>query len=200
MNIHVCLLLRSPGLDPALQIYLPRAELQGRISSINLMQPRRLLAFFAARALSGSCSTWCSPGPPVFFLQSCFPAYHSPACLGAWGYSSSEAGLYISLLNFTRFLSAHFSTLWRSLWTAVQPPGVSASPPNCVSSFANLLRVHAVLPSRSLMKMFHSICPSVDPWVHHQRLAPPAGLCAADHNLLSPVMQSVFSLPHCPFI
>jgi len=33
------------------------------------------------------------------------------------GYSSLDAGLHISLLNFMRFLPAHFSSVLRSLWT-----------------------------------------------------------------------------------
>ena len=52
--------------------------------------------------------------------------------------------LHFPLLNFMRLLSAHFSSLSRSLWMAAQPYGISATPPSFVPS-ANLLRVHCLI-------------------------------------------------------
>lgn len=60
-----------------------------------LMQPKRLLPTFAARA-----HWWfnlCQLASPDPFLLSSFPAIWPPACTGAWGYSSRGAGLHISL-------------------------------------------------------------------------------------------------------
>ncbi|KAK4806792.1 hypothetical protein QYF61_005588 [Mycteria americana] len=67
------------------------------------------------------------------------------------------------LLNFMRFLSAHFSSLFRSLWMAARSSAISATPPTFVSP-ANLLRVHSAPSSRSLMKMLNRTGPSIDPW------------------------------------
>ncbi|KAK4810721.1 hypothetical protein QYF61_007695 [Mycteria americana] len=47
---------------------------------------------------------------------------------------------HFPLLNCMRFLSAHFSSLSRSLWMAAQPSGISATPPSFVAS-ANLLKL-----------------------------------------------------------
>ncbi|PKU42357.1 rna-directed dna polymerase from mobile element jockey- hypothetical protein [Limosa lapponica baueri] len=55
------------------------------------------------------------------------------------------------------------SILSRSRWMAAQSSGVSASPPSLVSS-ANLLRIHSVLSSRSLINMLNKTGPSIDPW------------------------------------
>lgn len=54
--VHVCLVLRSPELDPGLKVCLTNAEQRERTISLNLqatsflMQPRTLLVFLAARA------------------------------------------------------------------------------------------------------------------------------------------------------
>ena len=47
---------------------------------------------------------------------------------------------------------------------AARPFGTTTTPPSFVSS-ANLLRVHSVPLSRSLMKMSDSTSPSIDPWL-----------------------------------
>jgi len=46
---------------------------------------------------------------------------------------------------------------------ATQPSGTAATPHILVSS-ANLLRVHSVPPSRSLVKWLNGTGPSIDPW------------------------------------
>ena len=71
--------------------------------------------------------------------------------------------LCFSLLNFMRCLSAHFSSLLRSLWMVAQPCSVSATPSGHVSS-ANFLRVQSASSSKSLMKMFNGIGSSMGPW------------------------------------
>ena len=60
--------------------------------------------------------------------------------------------LHLPLLN---AVSTHLS-FSGSYWMAAQPSGVSSIPPSFISS-ANLLRVHSVFSSRSLMKMSHKI-------------------------------------------
>ena len=71
--------------------------------------------------------------------------------------------LHISLLNFMKFLSAHFSSLSRSLWMAAQLCGVLVTCPSFVSS-ANLVRLHSVPSSRSLMKVLNRTGPSIYSW------------------------------------
>ncbi|KAK4828690.1 LOW QUALITY PROTEIN: hypothetical protein QYF61_000528 [Mycteria americana] len=71
--------------------------------------------------------------------------------------------LHFSFLNFMRFVSAHFSSLLRSVSMAAQPSGVSANPPRFVSP-ENFLRSHAAPPPRSLMKMLNRTGPNIDPW------------------------------------
>ncbi|KAK4830496.1 hypothetical protein QYF61_011409 [Mycteria americana] len=70
--------------------------------------------------------------------------------------------LQFPLLNSIRFLSAHFSSLLRSLWTLAQSFGVSATRPSFATS-ANLLRVNSAPSSRPLMKMLNSAGPSINP-------------------------------------
>jgi len=72
---------------------------------------------------------------------------------------------HLSLLNFMRFLSTHFSSLLRSFWMAAQPSSASVNPPSLVSS-ENLLRVHSTSSSRSLVKILNRTATSIDPWVH----------------------------------
>lgn len=70
------------------------------------------------------------PGPPGPILQSCSPVCGPMVCIGAWSFSSPRAGL----LNCMRFPSAHFFTVSRSLWIAVQAYCLPTTPPSFVSS------------------------------------------------------------------
>lgn len=72
----------------------------------------------------------CPPGPQASSQQSCFPVSQPPAHTGAWGFSLPRSRtLCLPLLNCIRFLSAQFSSLWRSLWMATHPPGLPNTPP-----------------------------------------------------------------------
>lgn len=70
---------------------------------------------------------------------------------------------HFPFLNFMRFFSALFSFLSRSLWKAVHPSGVLATPSSFVLSM-NLLKVHFVPSYKSLMRLLDSTGPSVDSW------------------------------------
>ena len=63
---------------------------------------------------------------------------------------------HLALLNLIQFMS-------RSLWTVPLPSVVSTTLLSLVS-FANLLRVHLILLSRSLIKIFKSTILKRDPW------------------------------------
>uniref|UniRef100_A0A8B9P094 EGF-like domain-containing protein n=1 Tax=Apteryx owenii TaxID=8824 RepID=A0A8B9P094_APTOW len=70
----------------------------GRIFRCRLNNPRSLCwVSLPPGYIAGSWSTWCPPGLAGPFLQSCFPASQLPACTGAWGYFSPDAGFSISL-------------------------------------------------------------------------------------------------------
>lgn len=71
--------------------------------------------------------------------------------------------LHFPLLNFMWFLSAHCSSLSKSLWMSAQPSDLSATPPGLVSS--PLLREqHSSLSSRLLVRMLNSTSPRISPW------------------------------------
>lgn len=95
---------------------------------------------------AGSTGTW----TPNSFLRSCFSMLQRICwCLGVF---LTRATTH-SLLSLKRFPSAHFSSLWRSLWLAAQPPSEAIALPSFVSP-AKLLRVKALVhSSRSLIKM-----------------------------------------------
>ena len=71
--------------------------------------------------------------------------------------------LHLALLNFLRFTWAHSSSLSRSLWMASLPSSKSIASLSLVS-FANLLRMHSIPVSMSLIKILNSIGCSIDPW------------------------------------
>lgn len=79
---------------------------------------------------------WCPPGPLGPLLKSCFVASQPQP---EW------MGFSCSMCRTSRFPSFHFSSLLRSLQIAVLSFGISA-----VIS-ANLLKVHSILLSRSLL-------------------------------------------------
>jgi len=110
----------------------------------------------------GSCPAFHPPVLPSPSRQGCSQSLHPPACIDTGGCPNSGAGpLHLTLLNLMRFTWAHFSRLSRSLWMASHLSGVSTAPLSLVSS-ADLLRVHSVPLSRSLMKTLSSTHPSMD--------------------------------------
>lgn len=78
----------------------------------------------------------CTQGLPDPFLQSFTLSSQPPAFTVAWGYSIKDAGLCICLCQ--RLLSVWFSSLIRSLWTAMLLSRVLTFPPKQVLS-TNLL-------------------------------------------------------------
>jgi len=128
--------------------------------------------------------SWCSPGYYWPFglhantADSCFSSTRTPRFSSAGLLSvSSSPSLYtylgllrpkcntlrLALLNLTRFLCAHFLSKSMFLWMASLSSTVSAAPLIVVSS-ANLLRVHSILLSMSVIKMLKRSNPSTDPW------------------------------------
>ncbi|KAK4827132.1 hypothetical protein QYF61_014526 [Mycteria americana] len=71
--------------------------------------------------------------------------------------------LHLALLNLIQLTSAHPSSLSRSLCRAFLASSRSTLPHNLVSS-ANLLRVHSIPSSRSLIKILNRTGPNTEPW------------------------------------
>ncbi|KAK4811045.1 hypothetical protein QYF61_015749 [Mycteria americana] len=93
--------------------------------------------------------------PQVLFRRGSFPATLPQAC--------SCRTLHLALLNPIQLTSAHRSSLSRSLCRAFLPSSRSTLPHNLVSS-ANLLRVHSIPSSRSLIKILNKTGPKTEPW------------------------------------
>lgn len=109
--LHVFLVLRSTETNTALGCDLCSAEQSGRITFVHLlvtfllMQQRKCNSSLLQGHSAVSCSTWCPPGAPSPFLQSC--------CPGSWllantGVSPADSALL-------EHLSSH-----QSIYPAIQ--------------------------------------------------------------------------------
>lgn len=105
-------------------------------------------------------------------------------CLGLFLLRCST--LHFCLLKLTRFLSAHFSSLTRTLWVAAWSSDVAATSPSFVSS-ANSLRVHSAQLYKSLIEMLNSTLGYSAPYWPQLGFAPPASTHWA--QLFSPFLN-----------
>lgn len=101
---------------------------------------------------------------------------------------SRRRTLHFPLWKFMKFLLVHFPSFFRSLWMAAGTFNLSTT--SSFVAFANLMKVRAVPPAKSLMKMTDSIDSSTDSWGQS------AGLHAADWPL---AVWLTFSPLLCPF-
>jgi len=128
------------------------------------MHPRIPLAFLAARGHCWLMVNLSSTRTPRSLSAELLSSRSAPSlswCMGL--FLPRCRTLHLPLLSFIRFLCAQLSSLSRFRWMAAQPSGVSTTPPSFVSS-ANLLRVHFVLLSRSLMNELNKTGPSTEAW------------------------------------
>lgn len=101
-----------------------------------------ILVFIAAKADCWLIFGLLTARSPDRLLHNCFFPSQTPACTAAWGYSIPDAGLCICFFfNDMRFLSAHFSSLSRSVWAAA------------LASFV-LAAAHAVVLPRELQGVY----------------------------------------------
>lgn len=134
--------------------------------------PRCCWPSLQSRSAAGSCPAHYHH--PRAFMQSSSPAkkaIQSPYCSGG-GSLLPSCRTCFSLLNFTRYLLAHPSSLW-SLGSCV-PTGLSIVPPNLMPS-ENLVRPHSIACSRSLIKTLNRTylvvhpsrlcCLNMDMWI-----------------------------------
>lgn len=99
--------------------------------------------------------------------------------------------LHFPLLNFMRLLPSDVSSLPWFMSMIAHQSGLLATPPSFVL-FVNLLKVHSVPSSRSLMKR-----PEYRLLEHTSNDLLPIGLFAADRNPLDLAVQPVFNPPCC---
>ena len=89
------------------------------------------------------------------------------------------------------FTPAHFLRVSWSLWVATVPSILSSAPLSLVSS-ANLLKIHSILLSRSLIKMLKSTGRRLDePLRDTIHDGPPPGHRAIDNSPLATTIQSI---------
>jgi len=149
---------------------LTTVEKRGRIPSLDLlatlflMQPRIQLAFWAASAHWWLMATFSAIGTPKSFSAGLLSISSSSSLYWYRGLPWPRCRtLQLAFLNLMRFMQAHFFSCFRSLWMASYPSGMSTAS-LILASPANLVRVHSISLSRSLMKIFNSIGHSTDPW------------------------------------
>ncbi|TRZ26652.1 hypothetical protein HGM15179_000423 [Zosterops borbonicus] len=129
------------------------------LATLMLMQPRIQVAFWAGRALCLLMSSFsCIPGPS---WQGCSGSVPPPACVDTGIALTQLQPLHLALLNLLGFPWVHYLSLSESFWMASCPSGLSAAPLGLVSS-ANLLRVHLIPLSMSLIKASNSTNPNMD--------------------------------------
>lgn len=121
-DVHISLVLGSP----ALQVCLTRARQGWRITSLDLlamlclMQPRRLLAAFAARAHCRLLVNLVSTGIPRYFSTKLLSSSSAPICTGTLSYSFPHIGLPLVAL-----FSNPSRSLWMKHYHLVYPPLIS---------------------------------------------------------------------------
>lgn len=163
---------------------LRSAEERGKITLFNLSavlltQPGRpsLLPGHTA-GLCPACHVPASSGPSQ---QSSFPicviagVFFLPHC----------RTLYLSLLNFIRFLLAHFFVLYRSLWQSALPQSILADP---LGRCANWM----VDSSRPLMRMLKRTGCRIDPCSTPLVIGQQFRVCLINRHPLSLFVQLAF--------
>ncbi|KAK4826465.1 hypothetical protein QYF61_009192, partial [Mycteria americana] len=162
-QVHVFPVLRAPELDPVLQ-----------------------LAFWAVSAHCRLMSSFSSISTPKSFSAGVLSITSSPSLDRNQELPQPRCRtLHLALLNLLRFTQAHFSSLPRSLWMTSHPSGMSTAPLSLVSS-ANLLKVHLISLSMSLMKILNSTGPTVDLYPLDETIQP------IPYPLNSPPIKSIF--------
>ena len=129
-----------------------------------LMQPRILLAFWAASAHCRLTSSFSSVKTPKSFSTELLSRRPSPSQYPYLRFSQLKCStLHLAFYNLIQFTWAHFSSMSRSLWLVSLPCMVSTTPLSLVLS-ANLLGVLLISLTVSLIKMLKSTGPKIDHW------------------------------------
>ena len=161
------------------------------------MDPKMPLAFLATRV---HCWLNVNPSPtrtPRSLSAELLSSSSGPCLYWFMGlFLPRCSALQLPLLNLIRFLSAQVSSLSRSQWMAVQPFGVSATPPSLC---------HQWTSERKLQLFIQVIDEEVEQdWAKYWTLGdtssyrPSSRLGAADDNPLSSTIQPVLNPPLYP--
>mgnify|MGYP001852828837 CR=1 FL=1 len=129
----------------------------------DLVQSGILLVFQAARVHHWLTYSFSSTRTPSLFLQDSCQWVLLPVCTHLGLTQLKHDTLHFALLNLIKLMWARFLSLFRSLSMASFPSIVSTASLSLVLS-ANLLRIHSIQLSRSLIKMLKSTSPMPDPW------------------------------------
>lgn len=114
-----------------------------------LVQPRMLLAFLAARADCWLMFSLLSTKIPRSFSTALLPSCLVPSLYYCQGlFLPICRASHLSLLNFPRFLLAHSSSLFRSLWNATLPFSII----DWSSQFGNLCKCEYIPSPLSLQQ------------------------------------------------
>jgi len=141
-----------------------RAKLRWTITSLAwlatplLMEPRVPLAFWSASPHYLLLFNFSAARTPKSFLTGLFSRCSSSILYKYLGLPQPKCKiLHFVLLNLIRFMRFHLSLL-SSPWMASLPSAVSTVP-HCLVSSADLLQVHSITSSISLIKMLKSTGP-----------------------------------------
>ena len=99
--VNVCLVLGSPALNTALQMWPHQCLAEG---NDHFPAP---VGDALPNLSQDTTGLLCPTGTSAPFLQSCFPDCGCTMCTGAWDSSSPDADFAFSYLNFMRSLLAH---------------------------------------------------------------------------------------------
>ena len=162
------------------------------------MQPRILLAFWAASAHCWSMLNLSSiktlKSFSVRLLLRSSSSLHTYLEF-PWPKPNT---LHLTLLNLIRFIWNHLLSLSKSLWMAFLLSAESIAPLSLIFS-ENLLRMHSISSSMSLIKMLKCTQPKTDSW-GTPLIRPPPGHRGIDHNPLAATLQWIpYPLNSPPF-
>lgn len=138
-SVHVFLVLGSPELNPALQMFLTtddRAE-GSPSGNILLNKAQDAVCPYLPQGTSLAHVPLYPPGPPDPFsanLLLSWLALSLSCCMGL--FTPRPRTRHLPLLSWLMFLSAQFSSMLRSLWIAAHCFGVSTTPPHFVCKLA----------------------------------------------------------------
>ena len=162
-QVHVFVVLGTQELDTVLQVGSHKSREEGGKITSHVCNPGYDRLPGLQVDIASSCTIFHPPVHPSPSLQGCSQPLHSPVCTDTGDYPRPGTGTWhLTLFNFTSFTRAHFSHPSMSFQTAPLPSSIPTVLLSLVSS-ANLLRVHSILLSMSLLKIVNSIDPSTCP-------------------------------------
>jgi len=114
---------------------------------------------------AGLCSAHSLLKPSDLLPPNCSSASQFPACITARGFSLLKCWTsHLSLLNFMRFLSAHSSSLSRSIRMVTLPLSIPIYFSSSLMSSVTFVNKYYIASFRKLIKMLSRTYPQVEPF------------------------------------